>query len=104
MTVDATSNVALHLHDYTYGINSDPLAMFAMTFSALIHGELGLANFSLEIASVAACFLLLTFLLLRFMKRKQMSIIEEYQICNWLWKPQKWPPNTITKAQQSKTR
>jgi len=30
-------DIALHLHDYTYGINSDPLAMFAMTFSALIH-------------------------------------------------------------------
>ena len=28
---------ALNLHDYTYGINSDPLAIFAMTFSALIH-------------------------------------------------------------------
>jgi len=33
------AKLALHLHDYTYGINSDPLAMFAMTFSALIHGE-----------------------------------------------------------------
>ena len=25
--------LAMQLHDYTYGINSDPLAMFAMTFS-----------------------------------------------------------------------
>lgn len=31
------NKLAAHLHDYTYGINSDPLAMFAMTFSALIH-------------------------------------------------------------------
>ena len=31
------SNQAQQIHDYTYGINSDPLAMFAMTFSALIH-------------------------------------------------------------------
>jgi hypothetical protein len=34
---DKTKQLAMHLHDYTYGINSDPLAMFAMTFSALIH-------------------------------------------------------------------
>ena len=42
-------NLALHLHDYTYGINSDPLAMFAMTFSALIHGEQLLVWFSLSL-------------------------------------------------------
>ena len=27
----------LHLYNYTHGLSSDPLAMFAMTFSALIH-------------------------------------------------------------------
>ncbi|KAG7358626.1 PAS domain containing protein [Nitzschia inconspicua] len=31
------SNVASHLHDYTHGINSDPLTLFAIVFSALIH-------------------------------------------------------------------
>lgn len=34
---DQVNKLAAQLHDYTYGINSDPLAMFAMTFSALIH-------------------------------------------------------------------
>ena len=34
---DQANKLAAQLHDYTYGINSDPLAMFAMTFSALIH-------------------------------------------------------------------
>jgi hypothetical protein len=35
--VDHAGKLAAQLHDYTYGITSDPLAMFAMTFSALIH-------------------------------------------------------------------
>ena len=35
--ISSEDNRAMHLHDYTYGINSDPLAIFAMTFSALIH-------------------------------------------------------------------
>jgi hypothetical protein len=30
-------NVASHLCDYTHGINSDPLTLFAIIFSALIH-------------------------------------------------------------------
>jgi 3'5'-cyclic nucleotide phosphodiesterase len=30
-------DVASHLHDYTHGINSDPLTLFAIIFSALIH-------------------------------------------------------------------
>jgi hypothetical protein len=30
-------NLALHLHDYTHGITSDPLAVLAIEFSALIH-------------------------------------------------------------------
>ena len=29
--------IATHLHDYTHGINSDPLTIFAIVFSALIH-------------------------------------------------------------------
>jgi hypothetical protein len=29
--------IASHLHDYTYGINSDQLTIFAIVFSALIH-------------------------------------------------------------------
>jgi len=32
------NNLAGRLHDYTHGITSDPLAVFAITFSALIHG------------------------------------------------------------------
>jgi 3'5'-cyclic nucleotide phosphodiesterase len=31
------TDVAAHLHSYTYGITSDPLALFAIVFSALIH-------------------------------------------------------------------
>lgn len=30
-------DLASHLHDYTHGINSDPLTSLAITFSALIH-------------------------------------------------------------------
>jgi 3'5'-cyclic nucleotide phosphodiesterase len=37
---------AAHLHDYTHGINSDPLLAFAITISALIHDvdHRGVAN------------------------------------------------------------
>lgn len=31
------AELASHLHDYTHGINSDPVTMFAIVFSALIH-------------------------------------------------------------------
>jgi 3'5'-cyclic nucleotide phosphodiesterase len=31
------SSIEAHLHDYTYGINSDPLAVLAILFSAMIH-------------------------------------------------------------------
>ena len=30
-------NVASHIHDYCYGISSEPLALLAVTFSSLIH-------------------------------------------------------------------
>jgi hypothetical protein len=30
-------DLASHLHDYTHGINSDPLLALAITMSALIH-------------------------------------------------------------------
>ena len=30
-------DLAFHLHDYTHGINSDPLLHLAITISALIH-------------------------------------------------------------------
>ena len=30
-------DMAAHLHDYTHGINSDPLLAFAITISALVH-------------------------------------------------------------------
>jgi len=29
--------LASHLHAYTHGINSDPVTMFAILFSAIIH-------------------------------------------------------------------
>ena len=29
--------LASHLHSYTHGINSDPIVMFAILFSAIIH-------------------------------------------------------------------
>jgi hypothetical protein len=32
-----SGDLASHLHDYTHGINSDPLLALALTFSALIH-------------------------------------------------------------------
>jgi hypothetical protein len=31
------SELSSHLHDFTHGINSDPMAIFAIVFSALIH-------------------------------------------------------------------
>lgn len=40
-SVDYTQNdpvaIASEIHDSTYGISSDPLALFAVVFSALIH-------------------------------------------------------------------
>jgi hypothetical protein len=33
----SSANVAAQIHDYTYGITSDPMAVFAIIFSALIH-------------------------------------------------------------------
>ena len=32
-----TDDLHCHLHEFTYGINSEPLALIAMTFAALIH-------------------------------------------------------------------
>ena len=32
-----SSEIASELHNYTHGINSDPLTVFAIVFSALIH-------------------------------------------------------------------
>jgi hypothetical protein len=34
---DVLGKIASHLHDYTHGINSDQLTIFAIVFSALIH-------------------------------------------------------------------
>jgi hypothetical protein len=34
---DGVGEIASHLHDYTHGINSDQLTLFAIVFSALIH-------------------------------------------------------------------
>ena len=35
--IKGTLSLASHVHDYTYGINSDPLTILAVIFSALIH-------------------------------------------------------------------
>ena len=45
------NKLAAHLHDCTYGINSDPLTMLAMTFSALIHDvdHRGVSNMQLAV-------------------------------------------------------
>jgi hypothetical protein len=37
IAMDKSSDIASELHNYTHGINSDPLALFAILFSALIH-------------------------------------------------------------------
>ena len=34
---DARGAVASHLHDYTHGINSDPLTLFGIVYSSLVH-------------------------------------------------------------------
>lgn len=34
---NAKEDIAATLHDYTHGINSDPVALFAIVFGALIH-------------------------------------------------------------------
>lgn len=39
-----TAKAASHIHNYTDGLTSDPLALFAIIFSALIHGELNLGE------------------------------------------------------------
>jgi hypothetical protein len=41
--------IAMDLHDYTYGITSDPLTQFALVFCALIHDvdHAGVSNFQL---------------------------------------------------------
>ncbi|CAB9518147.1 Receptor-type guanylate cyclase gcy [Seminavis robusta] len=46
---DASKKLAMHVHDFSYGFSSDPLAMFAMTFSALIHDvdHRGISNMQL---------------------------------------------------------
>ena len=53
-------NVALEMHDHTYGITSDPLTQFACVFSALIHdvGHTGVPNTQLanENADLASRF------------------------------------------------
>ena len=53
------TNLAEHLHDYTYGIHSDALAGFAITFSALIH-DVGTYNTPVAYCSLRQQILLLT--------------------------------------------
>lgn len=45
------SDLASHLHDYTHGINSDPLTSLAVTFSAMIHDvdHRGVSNMQLMV-------------------------------------------------------
>lgn len=46
---NTTVTLAMNLHDYTYGLTSDPLTQFAIVFSALIHDvdHLGVSNYQL---------------------------------------------------------
>ena len=46
---DGEGLLASHLHDFTHGINSDPMALFAIAFSALIHDvdHRGISNIQL---------------------------------------------------------
>ena len=37
LKANETGDIACHLHNYTHGINSDPLTILAIVFSALIH-------------------------------------------------------------------
>jgi hypothetical protein len=57
---DEEHNVALSLHDHTYGITSDPLTQFSVVLAALIHDvdHAGVSNFQLikEGAKIATVF------------------------------------------------
>ncbi len=57
---DEEDNVALSLHDHTYGITSDPLTQFSVVLAALIHDvdHAGVSNFQLikEGAKIATVF------------------------------------------------
>jgi len=33
------AGIAAHVHDFTHGINSDPITLLAIVFSALVHGR-----------------------------------------------------------------
>ena len=47
---DSKRNMASNLHEYTYGITTDPLTQFAIIFSALIHDvdHAGVSNMQLQ--------------------------------------------------------
>lgn len=47
-------DLALHLHDYTHGIHSDPLLHLCMTFSALIH-DVGKSTTRHNVGLVSPC-------------------------------------------------
>lgn len=68
---DEEQNVALSLHDHTYGITSDPLTQFSVVLAALIHDvdHAGVSNFQLikEGAKIATVF-------------KQKSVAEQNSI------------------------
>jgi len=51
INVDGIDSMVRHLHESTYGINSDPLTAFAITFSALIHDvdHQGVSNMQLVV-------------------------------------------------------
>jgi len=59
-TLMAAKSMAFQLHDYTHGLTSDPITIFAIVFSALIHDvdHRGIANMQLikEEPAMAATF------------------------------------------------
>lgn len=65
-TQSTVQAVASTLHDYTYGITSDPLTQFSCVFSALIHDagrkyniffSSRIVQFNLNTSSHCSCFL-----------------------------------------------
>ena len=83
------------LNDFSHGIVHDPMALFAITFSALIHDK----------STLSFCRLILLFyLILTGTLCEQTLTIEEFQTYSWARKIQTWPNITDTRVLPSRTR
>jgi hypothetical protein len=49
---DADKNLSRHIHEFTYGINSEPLALLALTRASLIHDVDQRGVFNMQLAAV----------------------------------------------------